>query len=670
MFKLPPLSVNDKLNSCEIMPWNRKYTMGDAPFFSSIFTNGQEILSSPMRLVGIENGNELVVSDVNNCMMYGATDDEVCACQFMQSKRFVFNTTLSVERDGMVDCFLTVSSQGRSVAQQFGLCEPDNGDRILERLWLEIPIKKSMACSYQFAPSGKALIDGEEPQVSPAFYSLGAMPKQSLKLGFINQLFVSNDEVGFAVLFETDKHWQYDDEQNVVECVVKDDEVIIRVHLLDSEPHSWLNKGLSNGLDLVPISFRIAMQVTPVKAFPANPYTEKNMHIDCFKKILEPYEQFLFSPFGESDEIALDRMKRLGVNTLYIHEKWNDIQNSPMLTEPTARRLRLIIDEAHKRGMKVIPYFGYEMSTMSPMFAEKADEWLISNIHWHWYRYPWQRAIRVCYCSEWKDVFCDYIEKLMDQFDFDGLYIDSVDTSYMCSNGAHGCGYTDENGKRKGTYPMYSVRKMMKRLSSIVEKKGGEICLHSCATFPVALASSIHKFWEGETLQTELMKGNLTRVPMDYYRASYTGRNIGVPVNMICYSNPPAWTFDEALSNALVFGILPKPIDTGYPLERMSKLWDIFNDFPLENARWVFYPRSEIKLSEEDVKLSYYETDKEMLCLSANTVKQDCKSVTVKLPFVAKRIKDCVTDEVLVQNSDEFTIDYGSFDYKILRIVK
>jgi hypothetical protein len=139
---------------------------------------------------------------------------------------------------------------------------------------------------------------------------------------------------------------------------------------------------------------------------------------------------------------------------------------------------------------------------------------------------------------------------------------------------------------------------------------------------------------------------------------------------MICYSNPPAWTFDEALSNALVFGILPKPVDTGYPLERMSKLWDIFNDFPLENARWVFYPRSEIKLSEEDVKLSYYETDKEMLCLSANTVKQDCKSVTVKLPFVAKRIKDCVTDEVLVQNSDEFTIDYGSFGYKILRIVK
>ena len=97
MFKLPPLSVNDKLNSCEIMPWNRKYTMGDAPFFSSIFTNGQEILSSPMRLVGIENGKELVIEDVNNCLMHGATDDEVRTCQFMQSKRFILTVlTLSL----------------------------------------------------------------------------------------------------------------------------------------------------------------------------------------------------------------------------------------------------------------------------------------------------------------------------------------------------------------------------------------------------------------------------------------------------------------------------------------------------------------------------------------------------------------------------------------------
>lgn len=113
------------------------------------------------------------------------------------------------------------------------------------------------------------------------------------------------------------------------------------------------------------ISYRIAFQASPVREFPKNPYTEKRLHIDCFKKISNDYDEFLRNPVVDSDrEIGYDRIKRLGVTTLILHEKWNQIQNCWELTLPTQRRIKEIIEECRKRDIKVVLYFGYEISTL------------------------------------------------------------------------------------------------------------------------------------------------------------------------------------------------------------------------------------------------------------------------------------------------------------------
>lgn len=100
---------------------------------------------------------------------------------------------------------------------------------------------------------------------------------------------------------ESDENMQPESADKLIECVKKTDEVILRIHLLDSEPHKWSEKG-------------------------------------------------------------------------YLHEKWNDLQNSPFITRKTADRLRLIAEEAHKRGIKVIPYFGYEISSLSPYWHKMGEE--------------------------------------------------------------------------------------------------------------------------------------------------------------------------------------------------------------------------------------------------------------------------------------------------------
>ena len=668
---LSPMSSTYENGRCEISLWNRKYTLDGAPFLSSVVSGGEELLAHPIRLVGIENGKELAVTDVHSQMIHGYESGKtVKACQYMQSARFVFNTTLTAEYDGMMDFHLIVATHGRSVAQFFGMAESDTAPRELTRLWIEIPLKKSASVSYQYAPQATALIDGKIPSARATVHSAGKMPKESLSLPFIHQLFVGNDEVGFAVFFESDKNWQVENVQRAIECITTENETVIRIHLLDNEPKSWLEKGEDNGIGLMPLTFRIGMQATPIKPFPKNPYEEHNLHIDCLKKILVPYEEFLFSPFEGTNERAIDRIARLGVNTLYIHEKWNDIQNSPFLTSDTAARLRLIVKEAHARGMRVIPYFGYEFSTLSPLYGEKAEEFLCSDVTWHWYRFPWQRAPQVCQNSGWQDVFVQNVERLMDEFGFDGLYLDSIYPTRACRNEKHGCGYRDADGILHPTYPVFAVRNLMKRLYAIVKKRGGIICSHTSGSLPVTSLAFSDVVWEGEYMLVDLMKEGLDVTPEAHYRAVYTGRNLGVRVNLLSYAKPPLWNSREAMASIIPFGIIPKPLDTGEQLADVSNLWNVLDAFGVENAKWKPYFNNTVTVSTEDVRVSYYETDDALLCLAANMKGTPSTSVRIGFPVKARRITDAEAERVLATDASELTVDFARFDYRIFKIEK
>ena len=71
-----------------------------------------------------------------------------------------------------------------------------------------------------------------------------------------------------------------------MECIVGQEEVVLRFHFVDRDPDCWQNKGANgSGRDLLPIVFEFGIQATPVKPFPKNPFKEHNLHIDCYKKV-------------------------------------------------------------------------------------------------------------------------------------------------------------------------------------------------------------------------------------------------------------------------------------------------------------------------------------------------------------------------------------------------
>lgn len=651
----------------DIEVWNRKYSIGINPLLQAIFSGGEELLSSPMRVVGIENGKEIVWNDIKNFLMDVNEDGQIRLAQSMQSKRFILNTNVKIEEDGCMDWRLTLISRGLTVNQVFGLEEEDKGERVLSRLWVEIPLKKQVAKFYHVLPCGDIVLDGKDISSLGALAQAGAVPEKSIELPFKQQVYFGNDNIGFGVFFESDKHWRPTDEKKAIECIITENEFLLRLRLLDDEAYAWLDKGKGNGMNSLPLIFRIGMIATPVKPFPANPYTQKNVHIDCFKKIPQDYEDYLFEKLDRESGNMLDRMQRLGVDTLYIHEKWNDIQNSPELTTNSANRLKLIVREAHKRGIKVVPYFGYEISTLAPVFGEGFEEYMgFNGERWHWYRTPWQRAVLVCYQSSWQEYFLDNIEKMFRLYDIDGIYIDSIMNIASCKNEKHGCGYRDHNGVLKATYPVWRIREFMKKLHKIAEKYGGFVASHSYGAFSLPTIAYSDMLWEGESIQSLMLTGKVDSVPIDYLRSIYSGRNLGITVNMLCYSNPPVWTFRQATALALPFGIIPKPNDAEQPLEEMQKIWTAIDSFPVGDSVWRPYFENDIEVSNQDVKASYFETEDKALFFISNMQKKATGKVLIRLHKPYKKVYNAISMQEVPIVENVLELSFESLDYVIL----
>ena len=675
-----PVEVSETKDKCAFNVWGRSYEMQNNTLFSSIVSNGKELLSAPMRLVGSENGKPMVWQD-NMQFVFESTDESATVCATAQSECFIINTSVKVEYDGLATVDLKLMPRGKTVPQLFGLDQNKIHETILDNLWLEVPLKSEESTLYHFYPNSAAPTPTGDSSNSSATSSSGVLPLGTYGLPFKSVLFVGTDNEGLSWFCEGERNWQPENKDSTIEIISGEKEKVIRFRLLDSMPESWTKIGTKQGqYAFPPVTYRFGFQAAPVKPFPENPYKEKLLHIDCFIKIKGDYWDFLSNPVKEGDsEIGFDRIKRLGVTTLVLHEKWNRVQNYWKLSPYTANQLRKIIKECHDRGIKVIPYFGYEISSMSDIFHERQAEArrvrANNNVGNAWYREPWQRAYAVCYNSSIADDLADGIDALMEEFGFDGIYLDGTAMVWECKNELHGCGYTDSEGCRHATYPVLPVRRLMKKLYKYVHARGGIINCHTsdCVSLPgLAFADSL---WLGEYIQYSLVRDGVKDIPFDYMRASHSGRNFGLMTEFIAYANPPTWTFKNAISFSLVHGILPRPNDILDPLEYMSKIWEIIDNYDVTGAEWhPYWTDNKLNTGDEKIKASYYKkqlggNEKYLLFLAnGNESTASCSLDLTKLsdgkPFTATSLDGAE----LTKDGNVLKLELDRYGYGIIEI--
>ena len=112
----------------------RTYTFDKASMLSSITSRGKELLSSPIRLVGTEDGED-IKWNVVDCKVFSHTQEQAVIVGSLQSECFIINTAFKIEYDGYIDIDFKVMPRGITVAEEFGLSSIKKHECNFQRLF-------------------------------------------------------------------------------------------------------------------------------------------------------------------------------------------------------------------------------------------------------------------------------------------------------------------------------------------------------------------------------------------------------------------------------------------------------------------------------------------------------------------------------------------------------
>ena len=109
--------------------------------------------------------------------------------------------------------------------------------------------------------------------------------------------------------------------------------------------------------------------------------------------------------------------------------------------------------------------------------------------------------------------------------------------AYNCANELHGCGYTDEQGNLKLTWPIRAMRTYMKRLYTLLHAQGRDqkknyLWAHMSARTSAPINAFVDFQCSGEELETQLIGNSnyLEHYSMDAYQVYYMPSSGVVPM--------------------------------------------------------------------------------------------------------------------------------------------
>jgi hypothetical protein len=350
-----------------------------------------------------------------------------------------------------------------------------------------------------------------------------------------------------------------------------------------------LHEGPQQGL-----GYSFGFQATPLRK---NEQDAWDYRILCLTQFLSLDKVYTDKERLRVSEKYLDELKSKGVRTVVVFEHWTDTEAYTRTTHQEV--LKKTVQAAHTRGLSVLFYFGFLFSDRAPEWPELGEECIaIPKQGYSFHDYPpqpLQSAWWVCYRSEWQDFIAEGIARAMDEFDFDGVYLDGTGYPWPCQNLQHGCGYLRPDKSIAPTYPLFAVRNIMKRIYTIVKsrKPDGQINYHNstCLTAPtIAWTTSC---WDGEQFQ-DVKTGPfaLDLIPLDSFRCEFMGKPFGIAAEFLCYGKP--YTYEQICGVALLHDVPVRPFLETSPgdLDIISKIWKVFDRFGRKEASWRPYWRN------------------------------------------------------------------------------
>ncbi|MCD6219320.1 hypothetical protein J7K43_02915 [Candidatus Calescamantes bacterium] len=629
--KVPSPWIPIKVSGSSISCWGRRYEFNNLPFPSKIVTKGESILYSPIELKAIVDGNPVVWK--KDKLRYTFKSETEVKLQ-MESKgpSLNLNGKIKMEYDGLmkIDFSLTPT---KSVN--------------IDSLVLEIPINRKNA-KYLKA---RNLVRGKLFTASIGDESLASGNIYIIKPGdpwiysptgwrweniFIHSLWIGDDERGLLWLCESEKNWKRG--KKIVEVIEEPKVIKIKFNII-ATPLSFDK----------PLNYTIGLLATPCKPFPKN-YLEV-------------------------------------VKTSFMMVRWtsNWTDRYGYIEPKNPRQLKNLIKKAHKQGEKVLLGFSFGKTDINTKeFKIFGDEWKILPAK---YSVEGKKSITAGICPEssFPDFMLYQIEKLIEEYDIDGFYLD-CSGSAPCANHYHSCGYW--NGEKWcPKVNFFATHEFYKRVYTLFKNKGKKppIIFHHC--LDPELASFVDVTTTGEQYYRAENYDNLFANDCRQFRAEFMEHQFGptpqfFPVlNIHYYPGGPKLSMDEILALTLIHNVLPTLVSGSSPdvsrikkgietnqTKPLAKVWKVMEDFGIDEAEWFPYWKNQflIKSSSDKVKISLYRKKGKALLVVSNIGEKD-EVVNLKVNLVSLGF---TPDGLKIKNpvsNEEFLINNGKIKLLIPR---
>lgn len=635
------LKAKNTKNTISAEVSNRKISFDKSLFPTSITVKDNEILYGPIELKA-KFGDIDAEWTAHQVIMHENSPEKAVYTVAQTAENLIVNADITIEFDGFIKVDFRLIP--------FWSFHKDNVPRLTE-MYIHIPLKNEFSSLMHYWPNCESGVC-----LSSRILNSYSTPDGDTKFGFKPYFWAGWEYGGLGICCESDQGFEID---NPDECIIvsrKAEYTNIRISLLDHTPKAWAGRADEWGNNINPITYSFVFQPTPVKDFDHhNLQNWRAFHLYDVPKFP------IFDEVKGKGDTLLERIAASGAEWLILHEDWTVVQNYGL--PENEEEFKRFVRDCHKLGLKLMVYFGYEISSLYPGFNDICHEYLNKNVKGNfvggWQREPMQRDYTVCYHGGYSDVMIKRVEYVMDQYGVDGIYTDGTYVPWECANEAHGCGYRDKDGVLHFEYPIFAVREHVKKLYEAVHSRGGRIDTHQSSCCMMATLAFADSYFDGENIQ-EFLREDLSNMKMDTFRTEFMGENMGIPCNFISYTTKD-FTLRMLAGITLIHNVYPRANNID-DIEFISKLWSIYDDFGTDKAEWhpYFEQQEDISVTGDDVYMSYYKKGNEYLAIVTSFNKELDKAI-LTVPENAVIVDILDGDEMVVSDKTvEIPLTFGN----------
>jgi hypothetical protein len=535
-----PCRVEMKGELRRVGVWGRRYTFGLSPLLSSIESAGAELLAGPVRFDCVADGKRVSFAHAA-AELTKNSPAEVVLDQSLQGPKTRLSIQSQVEYDGFIKVDWAV--------------EADEALQ-LDRLTMEIPLRPEHATLLHSWPqihSGE-WHDGWDSRFQPI-------------------LWIGNEERGLSWVAESDRNWSLTDREKAIELIRGDDEVTLRFNLVTKKVS--LEKGQK-------LDYTFGLQATPVRPMLKSCW---DIRLQRQPPYAHEYEWLTKKIDGKP---CLEFYRQQGARALLALRWWDAFSYTlPLGHEQEFPKL---VEACHQHDLKVVPYaIGFLLSEAAPEFKHfHCDMLARPKRPYRIDRLPGmdpQMTYFACRQGAWQDFVVASTAQCMDEYDTDGVYLDTTVRPHACRNRLHGCGYVGPEGTVRSTYPVFATRELMKRLYTVVKsrKPDGIVDAHVYDCLHVPALAFATSYWNGEQLPRREFKPDA--LPLDRFRTEFMGHNIGVPADVLYYTMGDY----EACAGMALLHDVPVRSENERDFAILTSIWRVREAFGCNEAEFIGY---------------------------------------------------------------------------------